>query len=630
MPAAKSFEELVAMRNALMLDQKELYVATIANINMRYRELLKNDFGTTLVKNCAWDVADTLAARYFKTSDYYISPQQLYERIVHFSYDDEDDLLNTDAAIRKMISESQNGKEIVQDIFDKSCEAGTTLFTEARKKDPLEKKTIEYRKMRTANNDLTDDITGRKGSYYVRIKNGKEEQVSNLHADHIQARDSAKVDVRYVKKENYQDLKSFYYSEDNFWMIHASANTSKGAVRVCNTDAGTVFMSDKKFKDAVQAGILTEQNDITWKATPEQMADATIQMWEKETPSGNKAEKLQAEGYLDESGHAYPETKDKLVEAYKHSMDTESLLLLLPYCEEDETGKVRLRSRLDYKAIADDAFGYTKKAVNKIMVGQAIYYVLPPLVFETQKLVQRKGMTVDRFIDEIKKSGKRVIKYVYSRLGQIFKNIVGNGFNNFLKTFFDIVIEAVKATVKKALKIVKQLVLSLVNCVSILTRKSTGAEKADAVTKTLSVTISTVVLEVLFEWAEKQFNLPDMLMEPLQIIVTIITTNLVMLILQKADLFDVQYGLLVSNIDAVFAEEYEQYKAQFAEMTSSAEEQMQMHYEMLKQQIEEIEQSISSIDLFEGDVTDCLNEINIKYNMGIDFEHEWQTFILGT
>ena len=183
---------------------------------------------------------------------------------------------------------------------------------------------------------------------------------------------------------------------------------------------------------------------------------------------------------------------------------------------------------------------------------------------------------------------------------------------------------------KKALKIVKQLVLSLVNCVSILTRKSTGAEKADAVTKTLSVTISTVVLEVLFEWAEKQFNLPDMLMEPLQIIVTIITTNLVMLILQKADLFDVQYGLIVSNIDAVFAEEYEQYKAQFAEMTSSAEEQMQMHYELLKQQIEEIEQSISSIDLFEGDVTDCLNEINIKYNMGIDFEHEWQTFILGT
>ena len=103
-----------------------------------------------------------------------------------------------------------------------------------------------------------------------------------------------------------------------------------------------------------------------------------------------------------------------------------------------------------------------------------------------------------------------------------------------------------------------------------------------------------------------------------------------MLILQKADLFDVQYGLLVSNIDAVFTEEYEKYKAEYAELTSGAEEQMKMHYEMLKQQIEEIKQSIDSIDFFEGDVTDGLNEINKKYNMGIDFEHEWQDFILGT
>ena len=61
------------MRNALAVEQCELYVQTITNINMRYRELLKNDFGATLVKNCAWDVADTLANRYFNTADFYIS-----------------------------------------------------------------------------------------------------------------------------------------------------------------------------------------------------------------------------------------------------------------------------------------------------------------------------------------------------------------------------------------------------------------------------------------------------------------------------------------------------------------------------------------------------------------------------
>ena len=106
--------ELLDMRNALAVEQYELYISTLTNINMRYRELLTNDFGTTLVKNCAWDAADILVDNYFNTRDYYISPQQVYDRICLFSYEDELDPLSDNAGIRKMLRENENTSEVLK------------------------------------------------------------------------------------------------------------------------------------------------------------------------------------------------------------------------------------------------------------------------------------------------------------------------------------------------------------------------------------------------------------------------------------------------------------------------------------------------------------------------------------
>ena len=73
-----------------------------------------------------------------------------------------------------------------------------------------------------------------------------------------------------------------------FWLIDASANSSKGAVRICKVDDKAVIMSDKEYKAALKKGTITEKNDITWKATAEEMANATIEMWERDTASGKK------------------------------------------------------------------------------------------------------------------------------------------------------------------------------------------------------------------------------------------------------------------------------------------------------------------------------------------------------
>ena len=622
-------KELVAMRNTLAISQKELYVAAVTNINMRNRELLKCDFGMTLVKNCAWDAADTIVNRFFNTADYYISPQQLYERIVRFSYDDNIDPLANNAAIRKMLYENQNNADILYDIALQSEKAGQYLFSEERKSDPIEKKTKQYRQDRMNSTGLVDDITGNQGSFYTRTKNGKEETVSNLQADHIQARDSIKYDARYIDQSRLDDMKEFYYSDNNFWLIHASANSSKGAVRVYKTDNGVVFLQNTEFKKGVETGKYTLENDITWKATAEQLTEATVQMWEKETTSGKKTETLRNEQYLDENNRVRPEVREKLLKTYRAAINEESIRMILPYYEENENGERELKMPwIDYEEVAYDATEVARKTLKKIIVGQVIYYVLPPMVYETKTIVAKKGMTLDRFFSEIKQSGKRIVQYIKSKLGKIFMNIASNTFNKFLKTFFDILIEAVRETVKRLLKIIKQLVLSLVNCIRVIASKnSTASEKADAVTKTLAVSISTIVLEIIFEWAEDQFGLPDIIMEPLQIIVTILTTNLIMLVLQKADLFDVQYGLLVANIERVFDEENQMYMEQSAILQKEQKEKMDTHIANLKQQIAEIQDSISTLNLYEDDATDNLNKINTMFDMGIDFDKEWSDYI---
>ena len=87
-----------------------------------------------------------------------------------------------------------------------------------------------------------------------------------------------------------------------------------------------------------------------------------------------------------------------MVKAYKKAMNAESRRMILPYYEEKNGKKVLKMPWLNYANIAKDAGNDTKKALKKIVVGQVIYYVLPPVVFETQMLTRKKGMTLDHFL----------------------------------------------------------------------------------------------------------------------------------------------------------------------------------------------------------------------------------------
>lgn len=621
--------ELLDMRNALAVEQYELYISTLTNINMRYRELLTNDFGTTLVKNCAWDAADILVDNYFNTRDYYISPQQVYDRICSFSYEDELDPLADNAGIRKMLRENENTSEVLSDI-EKTCREAQKKLFEKKDGSYIDSKIIQggkanYRKAHES--DMRDELTGK----------SQEHLDHPLEVDHVQAAATATYNSKYLRKGAEDALKQFYNSPDNFQLLSKSANASKGDVRVYS-DGNKVIsektlvkekheladtlrreyqregmsQSDalKEARKQAQTKISEKYQDITYKATAEQLTQAVCDQWENSSASAK--ENLTSDGILDKDGKVKPEVRAKLEEDLRKSMNAESEKIL---------------KNTDYKQAVKDAGEYTKMSAKKIIVGQVVYYVLPPMVFETRTLIHRKNMTLDIFLREIKRSGHRVVHYVASKLGEIFKNIAGNALNKFLKSFFDIIIEMVKETVKRVLKIVKQLVLSLTNCVRIIVDKSaTSAQKADSVSKLMSATVSTVVIEVLFECIEKQFKLSHTLMESLQIIVTILVTNIIMLILQKADLFDVQYGLLISNIQAVFVQENEIYLEESNHLKQQSEREADEYMDELHEQIGKIEASLTDFSPFEGDACIELDRLNEIYQMGIDFKQEWLDF----
>ena len=639
-------QQLLEERDRLLIQQKKIYKNSVSNLNMRYGELLKNDFGSTLVRNCARDAAGEVVRKYFDTSDFYVTVDALYDRIVHFSYENEPDpLAESETAIRKELYNRNDDPRFSETLKTISADCQKAQKKLHEKETYTDKNGKEHRRyvdqklMQDGKDAYREEQRDANGKLYDELS-GNSSDTERLEVDHIQAAATARYNSRYLNTpEAVEAMKEFYNSSDNFQMLEKRANASKGDVRVYAD--GDRKMSDTEIKEKrkairddlkqkyVKEGLdekeagkkaateaeneITRKYDVTYKASAKEVTDAVCNRWENTT--GKTREELIRTGKLNEDGTVPEDVKKKLEEELRHSMNAES--------------KVILR-HTDYTKVSSDALEHTKKGMVKIITGQVIYYVLPPFVFETQCILRKKDMTLDRFFEELKRSGKRIVNYVKSKLKDILKHILGNGFQKFLKSFFDIIIETVKETVKRLLRLAKDLVLSIVQCAKVIASKeSSPAEKADAVTRILATTVTSVVLEILFEYMEKQFGLPDLIMEPLQLIVTILATNLVMLVLEQADLFDVQYGLLLANIETAYQEEWTQYQSESKQLLTEAKVNMENALEKIQNQVAQIQTNIKEMNLYTEDVVPQLNQINQIYNMGIDFDLEWKTFCAG-
>lgn len=590
-----SVTELIERRDQYVKDYEHTVMTAVKQINMKHHAILNQSLGIRLGESIAKDLSGEIVRHYFDTSDYYITADQMYHRIKHFTYEQDHDVLK-DSHVKELynINDSELHSATQQELKRLNDKSQRKLFTQDREKDQLDKRgKQQYRDSKqAAEGKLVDELTGYEGSHTTVVRNGKEILVSDLHADHIQSREAATYNARYLSDPGAESMRQFYNSSDNFQMLHASANTSKGDVRVYDNRG----------------------QDITHRATPEQLSDAIISQWEKETASGDKQQTLKDKGYLDESGKVKDSVRKELEHNIRHSQNKESVTML---------------KHTQYGNVAKDALSTTARSIPKMLAGQLLYYAVPPITYEVKQLAQKKQMTLDRFLSKLKAAAGRVTAYVMKNMRSIFQHIRSSMIGKFLKSFFDILIGLVKATVKRLLKLVKSLVMSLVSCVKVLGDKhATAAQKADSIVKILGATITTIVIELLMEYAEKQFGLPNWLMEPLQIILTIIAANVVMLVLEKADLFNVKHGLLVANIRRMFEEEREKLQAATQQLTQQFRADTQQLLQVLRADIDGIKDRMNAMDLYTEDALPELERLNHIYKLDIDFHQEWRNYVI--
>lgn len=98
-----SLRKVIDARTTLLEQEQKLYTSAITQINSEMKGLLTNNFGSKLINNCGRDLAGELVRNFFDTSDYYVTADQLMERILKFKYDSEYDPLMETNALRKSI-----------------------------------------------------------------------------------------------------------------------------------------------------------------------------------------------------------------------------------------------------------------------------------------------------------------------------------------------------------------------------------------------------------------------------------------------------------------------------------------------------------------------------------------------
>lgn len=575
----KNFKIIFNERKKLNKTLDETYFNMIENINNNIKNLenMEKVLQDSFLEACALDFAGEMVRNYFDASDYNITIDQLCSRILNFRYDNEidplNDVINTN---RKNLYNLENSKESLENLKNELGEP-EKLFIKQK----------VYSKKGKPRNEYKDKSIIEEGKKEYRSKLEKEGNLKDetgsarerLEVDHILPLATAKCYKKYLNDEGVQNIKKFYNSEDNFGMLGKSANGSKGDAKVFLKDKNGDYVKDKE----------GNKIDITYKATPKQMTEAIIEKLE----NGKNGQKLQNDGILDENGKVFPSVKRKIEEDIRHSQNQESKVIL----------------KNTYKKISMNAGKETGKQFVKIVGGQLIYYLVPPLIYEI-KINLKNENDSDNILENLKSSFDRIVEYISSKKSDILKNILGGGLKKFFKNFFDIIIQIVKATVKKILKMVRQLVLTVVDAVKILLDSSkTFVEKMDAISQLIAGLVVNIALEVLFEYIEKQFMIPEMFLMPLQMIVTIMATNFIMLNLKRLDLFGTNKQFKIEKIKAIFEEERKKADLELQEKLENVNYNNQQIFEELKIELKGLQKNIQENNIFTISIKDDIKRM---------------------
>lgn len=580
----KNFKIIFDERKKLNETLDETYFNMIENINNNIKNLenMEKVLQDSFLEACALDFAGEIVKNYFDASDYNITIDQLCSRILNFRYDNEidplNDVMNTN---RKNLYNLENSKESLE-----------RLKNELGEPEKLFIKQKVYSKKGKPRNEYKDKSIIEEGKKEYRSKLEKEGNLKDetgsarerLEVDHILPLATAGYYKKYLDDEGIQKIKKFYNSEDNFGMLGKSANGSKGDISL-NPNSKEKKINIKDIKSI-------------YHGTPEEITKKIVNRFEGKNLKNKRAEKtiqnLKNDGILDENGKVKPNVKRKIEDDIRYSQNQESKVIL---------------KNTNYKKVSMNAGKETGKQLVKIVGGQLIYYLVPPLIYEI-KINLKNENDSDNILENLKSSFDRIVEYISSKKSDIFKNILGGGLKKFFKNFFDIIIQIVKATVKKILKMIRQLVLTVVDAVKILLDSSkTFVEKMDAISQLIAGLVVNIALEVLFEYIEKQFMIPEMFLMPLQMIVTIMATNFIMLSLKRLDLFGTNKQFKIEKIKAIFEEEREKADLELQEKLENVNYNNQQIFEELKIELKELQKNIQENNIFTISIKDDIKRM---------------------
>ena len=531
----KNLKTIFDERKRLSRKLDETYINIIENINKRTKELedMQKVFQNDFLKTCAMDISGETIRTFFDTGDYNITVDQLYNRIINFTYEDKiDPLSNTLEMNRKNIYNLANSKES-QENLKREIGEPEKLFN----KETVVDENGKEKKGKYEDNSL---IEKKKKEYRKEHPNDEIGIAEKTDVDHSQPLATAKVYSKYLVEGGKEKIKEFYNSSDNFQMLGKTANQCKNsAVVYLKNEKGEYI--DKEGNILKNQSKLDGRVDITNTATVKQRTEAVI-----DNIKGGKnrdpktTQKLKDEGILDENGEVKPEVKRKIEENLEKSYNKE--------------GKVILKNT-DKGKVAKDAGKETFRQMGKIISGQLIYYLVPPVIYEIKEGIKNNN-DGDSILEKLKNSSERIIEYVSSKLDKILSNIFFNGFKKFIKNFFSIIIEIVKGVFKKILKLAKELIIVTIDAIKILFDGSKSfAEKMDAILQLVGGVFVNLAIGILFEYISKQFFIPEWALLPLEMIVRVVLSNFAMLALKKLDIFGVNRKLKVEKIKAIFEEE---------------------------------------------------------------------------
>jgi len=573
--------KLLSMEYCLTIKRmNKIYEEKIQGINAEIENIYaydwKKQYFHSVINSFANEIVD-MFAKTLKVPDC-ISVSQLYKRIETFSYENEYDPLYKKVVIRKCVDE-----DVVKDV---NCESNKIRIKLKRGIFHNDKKMALNQYYDTHINEgmdyVIDELTGE-----MRIRrdiiDNRSIPIAVLAGDHKIPIAEAGLNKRYTKeiKRMVDELDHIYNDRDNIWYIGAKTNNFK-------SDAAT-------YEEAIEK----------------------IERGARNNPDSLSL--LIEEGTVDEQGKVKPEVVQKLKKEYEQGR----------CLVEIKTDKAQLRN-INYEVIFRDAknkmfrnLKLTKNTISKALFPQLAYYTIPPIVYELRVAISTET-NLTNIVKKLNESGVRVINYVVSKTKNIVGGVAINIIKDFISIVFDIVVSLLRSFYKDIINVGRKIVISMIESITILLRgNGTKNEKLDAICKLMSMTISNCVIELVFNKL-KSVGLPDSCADFLQIVCSVLISNLVFVILEDWDLFNVRLGFNVEKVNELFIQYEIGLRNELQDTISDFNNNADCFLLDMRSLIDEMNEKLNSEDDF---IADSIINTSKKFGSRIDYENKVSLFM---